>query len=162
MMGSGKSTIGRRLADRLGWTYLDSDEVVERETGRTVEEIWKADGEAAFRVHETRVLAEALSSPEPAVVSAAGGVVLQPENRQRLRANGPVVWLRARVETLAGRVRGGEGRPLLAGDPEGALRRLLEERGPYYEEVADVVVDVDDLEPAAVVERVLEAVKVTG
>ena len=145
MMGSGKTTVGRALAARLGWEYVDSDEQVQAATGRTVPEIFASEGEAAFRAQEKRALAEALASDRPAVVGVAGGAVLDPDNRRRLRGSGLVVWLRARIDTLARRVGDGEGRPLLEHDPEGTLRRLGEERRPFYEELADVVVDVDDL-----------------
>ena len=158
MMGSGKTTVGRAAADRLGWRFLDSDRQVEERAGRTVEEIWREEGEAGFRYLETEALADALDSAQdaPAVVAAAGGVVLNPDNRALLKTHPPVVWLRARPETLAQRVGTGAGRPLLAGDPAGALVRLSEERRPYYEDVADTVIDVDDLSPAEVVDRVVQ------
>jgi shikimate kinase len=113
-------------------------------TGRTVPEIWRADGEAAFRRLESQVLADALASTTPKVIAAAGGVVLDEGNRRLLKAHHPVVWLRAPVATLVTRVRRGEGRPLLSDDPAGTLTRLEAERRPYYEEVADLVVDVDN------------------
>ena len=123
-MGAGKSAVGRRLARRLGWDLFDSDRQVEAMTGRTVPEIWRADGEAAFRLLERQVLADALASTTPKVVAAAGGVVLDEENRRLLRQHRPVVWLRAPIETLIVRVRKGEGRPLLDDDPAAAMRRL--------------------------------------
>ncbi len=144
MMGAGKSAVGRRLARRLGWDLFDSDRQVEALTGRTVPEIWRADGEAAFRLLERQVLADALASTTPKVVAAAGGVVLDEENRRLLRQHRPVVWLRAPIETLIVRVRKGEGRPLLDDDPAGAMRRLDAQRRPLYGEVADLVVDVDN------------------
>jgi shikimate kinase len=144
MMGSGKTTVGRRAAARLGRRLRDSDREIEARTGRTVREIFESDGEAAFRVEEARVLAEALDDPEPAVVAAAGGVVLDPANRRRLRAAGTVVWLDARPEQLAQRVAAGGHRPLLGDDPEAALVRLDAERRPLYAEVADHVVPVGD------------------
>ena len=157
-MGAGKSAVGRRLARRLGWDLLDSDRQVEELTGRTVPQIWRSDGEAAFRTLEAQVLADALASPIPKVVAAAGGVVLDERNRRLLKDHRPVVWLRAPVETLVARVRTGEGRPLLADDPAGTMRRLEAERRPLYEEVADLTVDVDNDHPADhVTERIVEA-----
>lgn len=144
MMGVGKTTVGEALAARLGRPFLDSDAEVEARTGRTVREIFAAEGEAAFRALETAVLAEALARPEPAVVAAAGGSVGDPANRERLRAAGTVVWLRASPGLLAERTAGGDHRPLLEHDPAGTLARLAAEREPLYREVADLVVDVDD------------------
>lgn len=142
MMGSGKTTVGRRVAARLGRRLRDSDAEVEARTGRTVREIFETDGEPAFRAEEARALAEALDDPEPAVVAAAGGVVLDPANRDRLRAGGTVVWLEASPEDLARRVGSRNHRPLLGDDPLVALRRLDGERRALYEEVADHVVPV--------------------
>lgn len=154
MMGAGKTTTGRLVAQRLGWPYLDSDDEVEARTGRTVAEIWRAEGEPAFREEESRVLEEACSSAGPAVVSVAGGAVLDPANRALIRGAGLVVWLRADVATLAGRVGSGAGRPLLDGSPEAALRRLCRERAPLYEQLADLVLDVDHLSPPQVADRI--------
>ena len=155
MMGSGKTTVGRLLARRLGRPFRDSDDAVEEATGRTVREIWESDGEAAFRTEERRALQRALADPRPSVVAAAGGVVLQGGNRQLLRSGGRVVWLRADPGVLAGRVGRGDHRPLLRDDPKGTLRRLDRERRWLYREVADDVVDVDRMEAEAVVDRIL-------
>jgi shikimate kinase len=157
MMGCGKTTVGQLLAERLGWRHLDSDAQVERDTGQTIPEIFADRGEAAFRAAEARALAAAAVTDTPTVVSVAGGAVLDPDNRHVLRRGGVVVWLRARGETLAQRVGDGAGRPLLGDDPGAALRRLYAQRRPVYEDLAEVVVDVDRLEPAAVAERVLAA-----
>jgi shikimate kinase len=160
MMGSGKTTVGRRVAARLGRRLRDSDAEVEARTGRTVREIFETDGEAAFRSEEARALADALDDPEPAVVAAAGGVVLDPANRRRLRAAGTVVWLDGRPEDLARRVSSGGHRPLLGDDPLAALRRLDRERRPLYEEVADSVVPVGHRPVDDVVADVLAAIGV--
>jgi len=157
MMGAGKTTVGRELASRLGWRFLDSDALVEAATGSTVAELFAAQGEPAFRAEESRVLAEALTGDGPAVVSAAGGTVLTPENRELLATAGAVVWLRADPATLAARVGSGNGRPLLEQDPVGTLAALDAVRRPFYGEVSDVIVDVDDLEPSVVVDRILAA-----
>ena len=143
MMGSGKTTVGRAVARRTNRRFVDSDEQVEARTGRTVREIFERDGEQAFRTLEAEALAEALAGREPAVIAAAGGVVLDAGNRALLQRAGRVVWLRARPSTLAHRVRPGDHRPLLSEDPRGVLERLDVERAHLYEEVADVVIDVD-------------------
>lgn len=154
-MGAGKTTVGRALAAQLGWNYLDSDEEVVRRTGRTVPEIFADSGEQAFRVEEKRALTGAVGSQDPAVVSVAAGAVLDPDSRRLLRDNGTVVWLRAPVEVLAARVGDGRGRPLLGDDPAVVLARLYEERLPLYEELADIVVDVETLTPEQAVEEIL-------
>lgn len=162
MMATGKTTVGREVAECLGRPYFDSDELVETASGRTVREIFATDGEAGYRPLETAALIGALDGPEPAVIAAAGGVVLAEANRQALRRPGvTVVWLRASVPVLLRRIEaaGGPGhRPLLDEDPEAALATLSAQREPLYREVADVVVDVDGLSSEEVVERVLAAV----
>ncbi|HWE55334.1 MAG TPA: shikimate kinase [Acidimicrobiales bacterium] len=155
MMGAGKTTTGRLLADRLSWRYLDSDDQIEQETGRTVPEIWKADGEAAFRREESRVLAEACATADRVVVSVAGGAVLDRGNRDLIATSGLTVWLRADVGTLARRVGSGTGRPLLEGGPVAALRRLSAEREPLYAELADMAFDVDRMSPPQVVDAIV-------
>lgn len=157
MMGAGKTTVGRLLAERLQWPYLDSDDEVERRTGRSVPEIWKSDGEAAFRREEAAVLAEACRLDGPVVVSVAGGAVLDYANRALIRECGLVVWLRAAVPTLAARVGSGAGRPLLESGPASALAKLLEKRAPVYEELAQQVYDVDRLSPPQVVDLIVDA-----
>ena len=158
MMGSGKTCVGRQLASRLRVGFVDSDEQIERGDGRTVRQIFEADGEAAFRRLEAEVLAAAVRSTERAVIAAAGGVVLDAGNRELLRRAGTVVWLRARPEVLAARVREGDHRPLLGDDALGVLRRLDAERAPLYDEVANAVVDVGDLSPAEAATRIAELV----
>lgn len=145
MMAAGKTSVGRRLARSRGWEFLDSDAQVEAMERRSVADIWRTDGEAAFRRLETEVLADAVASTTPRVIAAAGGTVLDPENRRLIGRHHPVVWLRARPETLAARVGPGAHRPLLDEDPTGVLAALDAARRPLYDEVADLVVDVDDL-----------------
>ena len=151
MMGAGKTSVGRRLAEVRGWEFFDSDRQIELITDRTVADIWRTDGEPAFRRLEAQVLADALASTTPRIIAAAGGTVLDEDNRRLLGMHRPVVWLRSRPETLVARVVTGTHRPLLDEDPAGVLERLEAVRRPYYEEVADVVVDVDDLTPEQVV-----------
>jgi shikimate kinase len=157
MMGAGKSTVGGMLSARLGWPYVDSDARVQERTGRTVPEIMAERGEAAFRAEEAQCLAEATTSDGPLIVSVAGGAVLDADNRRRIRQAGLVVWLRADMTTLARRVGAGEGRPLLGDDPAGSLVLLYQQRRRLYEELADVTIDVDELMPGEIVDRILAA-----
>ncbi len=144
MMGAGKSSVGRVLARKLHRPLLDSDELIEERAGRTVREIWSSDGEATFRAIETETLLAMLAGTEPAVIAAAGGVVLAEANRSALaQSDAHVVWLLANVELLVTRVKNGVHRPLLDDDPEGMLRQMYTDREPLYTEVADAVVSVD-------------------
>jgi shikimate kinase len=156
LMGSGKTTVSRVVAERLGRRVVDSDAVIEEATGRTVREIFADDGEDAFRSLETAALLDALSSAEPLVIAAAGGVVLREENRRALReADAKVVWLCASPALLLERVGSGVHRPLLDADPAGTLQRMHDEREALYREVADAIVLVDHRTVAEVVEAVL-------
>ncbi len=162
MMGAGKTTVGRMLAQRLGWSYLDSDAQVEQMTGSTVPELFATRGEDAFRAEETRALADAVAGDEPRVISVAGGAVLSAANRALLGSAGTVVWLRADPATLAVRVGDGEGRPLLGVDPAGALAPMDAVRRPLYAQVADIVVDVEGRSPDEVVAAVLKECGLDG
>ena len=156
MMGVGKTTVGRIVGERLGRRVVDSDQVIEARTGRTVREIFASDGEAAFRALETEALIEALTEQEPLVIAAAGGVVLSEQNRSALRDSpSKVVWLCADPATLADRVRSGGHRPLLDDDPEGVLQKMFAERTPLYRQVADAIVLVDGRSITDVVDAVL-------
>ncbi len=156
MMGVGKTTVARVVADRLGRRVFDSDAIIESRHGRTVREIFAEDGEAAFRELETEVLLEALASPDPVVIAGAGGVVLSQTNRDALKAAAArVVWLCADPETLVQRVQGSGHRPLLDDDPGGTLQRMFRDREALYREVADAIVLVDNRSVSDVVEAVL-------
>jgi shikimate kinase len=155
-MGSGKSTVGRLLAQRLHRPFLDSDEMVEARTGRTVREIFETDGEAAYRPLETDALRAALDSPEPAVIAAAGGVVLSAVNREALKERaGKVVWLRASPALLVERALRQDHRPLLERDPAATMAQMAADRTGLYTAVADEVIDIDDLTPEQVADRVV-------
>jgi len=145
MMGAGKSSVGRALARRLDRELLDTDQMVETRTGRTVRDIWSDDGEPTFRAFEAEVLADAIADERPSIIAAAGGVVLSDVNRAVLRGESAhVVWLMADVELLLDRVKNGMHRPLLDDDPEGTLRTMYEERSGLYQDVADAIVSVDN------------------
>ena len=160
LMGVGKTTVGTRLSEILGWRLVDSDAEVEARTGRTVREIFDHDGERAFRLLETEALRDALDAPGPTIVAAAGGVVLAEENRRLLeRPNVEVVWLRADPATLVSRAMTGDHRPLLAHDPAGVLAQMAVDREPLYRAVADVVVDVEGKSPGHVADEVLKVTR---
>ncbi len=146
LMGSGKTTVGRRLAKRLDRQFFDADAALEQITDRTVAEVFAEDGERGFRAIEADVLEELLEHQEPAVIASGGGVVLNGDNRSRLRQpHVTTVWLDARPAFLASRVEAKAHRPLLAGaeTPREVLERLHAERVELYREVADLVVDVE-------------------
>ena len=158
LMAVGKTTVARAAAERLNRPLFDSDMMIEQRTGRTVREIFATDGESAFRALETDMLSTALASEEPAVIAAAGGVVLSAANRAALKHDKLcVVWLCADPATLMERIAvADEGhRPLLDDDPSGTLQQMIREREALYREVADVIVVVDELSVDEVVDAVL-------
>ena len=144
-MGAGKTAIGRRLAERLGLRFVDLDAVVEARAGARVSEIFAREGEAGFRARERDALGNALEGAA-AVVASGGGAVLSPENRQAMRSRGFVVHLSADVDTQLQRLARDRTRPLLeVEDRASVLRKLAEERGPLYAEVADLVFATDGM-----------------
>lgn len=153
MMGSGKTTTGRLLARRLRRVFHDSDEQILLRTGLTVPAIFAEHGEAAFRAEERAVLASALSCGVPGVIAVAGGAVLDPDSRRRIRRAGVVIWLRAAPHVLADRLGAGRGRPLLEHDPAATLRLLEARRRSVYRSLADVTLDVDWVTPQVAAER---------
>lgn len=158
--GTGKSTVGRLVADALGWAFVDADAELESRAGRSVREIFAEQGEPAFREMESAVLADLLAR-ERLVLATGGGVVLRADNRERLRG-AFVVWLTASVEVIDARLCGDPStaarRPALTGLPaREEIVRLLAEREPLYREVADAVVDAADPSPDAVASRILAA-----
>lgn len=156
MMGVGKTTVARVLGERLGRAVFDTDAMIEQRTGRTVRELFASDGEPEFRALESAVLADALASDTPAIIAAAGGVVLSPVNRAMLKDSGAkVVWLCADPATLVERVKSTAHRPLLDDDPAGTLLRMFRDREALYREVADAIVLVDNRSVGDVVEAVL-------
>jgi shikimate kinase len=148
--GSGKSTTGRRLAKILVVQFADSDELIEKQTGRGVRDIFAESGEAEFRRVEAATVSSALSSFD-GVLALGGGALTEQATRDALLASGvPVVLLQAPVATLIRRVGDGRTRPLLADDPPGRLAALAEQREPLYREVATLVVDTDRRTPGKV------------
>ena len=157
-MGAGKSTVGRRLAARLGFPFSDLDEEIEA-AGRSIEAIFAEDGEPAFRDLESRHLRERLEGGDR-VLATGGGVVLDAGNRELLAERACVVWLGAQVDTQLSRVGNGDGRPLLdADDPAMVLRSLAATRTPLYRKVADLRLETDELSEDQVVDILEEMVR---
>ena len=159
MMGSGKTTLGRALAQRLELPFIDTDRVLVDRTGVPVTTIFEIEGEDGFRRRESAVLAE-LACGEGHVVATGGGAVLTAANRQVMREGGTVIYLRARLEHLWERTRHDASRPLLAtSDPRATLASLLEARDPLYREVAHIVVDTGAQAATTLVSRVVAALR---
>jgi shikimate kinase len=133
MMGSGKSSVGRRLATRLGLPFVDADAEIETAAGMTIPEIFAQRGEAEFRDGERRVISRILTTRSPLVLATGGGAFMNAETRTRIADLGISIWLKAEPEVLMRRVRKNTKRPLLqTSDPEATLRRMLGEREPVY------------------------------
>lgn len=156
LMGAGKTTIGRRVAQRLGVPFIDADHEIERAASCTIPEIFTRHGEAAFRDGERRVISRLLQGP-PCVLATGGGAYMDARTRQMIRRNAVSIWLRCALPVLVRRVAGRTGRPLLAqGDPTAILEELQIKRHPFYAE-ADIIVDCGDDSVETSSKRVLEA-----
>ena len=155
MPGAGKSVVGRELAGMLGVPFIDLDELIEREAGKTVAQIFTLEGEAAFRALEAQTLVKA-GTNDPAVVACGGGVVLEQANRIALRNTGVAVYLDVPLEQLEGRVRPAADRPLVR--ETGDMAKLLAARGPLYREFAAHVVDGSGT-PGQVAQAIVEELR---
>lgn len=157
LTGAGKSTLGRSLARRLALPFADSDHEIEAAARMSIDDLFAAYGEAAFRQGEARVLAR-LVDGQPKVLAAGGGAILSADTRALLASRAFTVWLRMDVDAIIERLASKRARPVLAGgDMAGALRRLAAEREPLYAK-ADLIFDVDGAEaPATVLAKTLRA-----
>jgi len=155
MMGSGKSSVGSRVAAMLGVDHVDTDGEIERRAGTTITRLFEEVGEPTFRVFEAKVVADYADHPTPLVVSTGGGAVLDAASVARMRGSGTVVWLSADIAELADRVGTGTGRPLLGDDPAGDLGTLANEREAAYRAAAHHTVDTGGRTPDEVAEDVV-------
>jgi shikimate kinase len=157
--GAGKSTVARRLGERLGWDWLDADDFLEKKHGCSIREIFEAEGEAGFRDKESAALAE-LCGRQRLVIATGGGVVLREANRELLRRNSAVIWLQTDAATILARLRAdpasAERRPpLTEHDPLEEIETLLAAREPFYRQCADLTVDAGRGSPEDVVVRIV-------
>jgi shikimate kinase len=155
LMGAGKTTVGRRLAEKLGLAFIDADHEIELAAGQSVEEIFAQHGEAYFRDGERKVIARLLENGAQ-VLATGGGAYMNPDTRAAIRRHGICIWLRADFELLMSRVRRRSNRPLLQNDdPEAVMRKLISERYPVYAE-ADITVDSRDVAHTAIVNGIIK------
>ncbi|MDB5385659.1 MAG: aroK [Planctomycetaceae bacterium] len=158
--GSGKSTVAKPLAARLGWNWIDADAVIEERAQRTIREIFAAEGEPAFREWERQVLASLLCQKN-LVIAAGGGAILNEETRNLMRQSGPVIWLQADIETLYVRIHEdvttAERRPNLTNlGAKEEIARVLQVREPLYQSSATLVIDTEGLTIESIVNKILE------
>ncbi len=157
MMGAGKSSIGRKLAQRLNLPFVDADSEIEHAAGMSISEIFAKHGEAYFRAGEARVIARLLDGG-PQVLATGGGAFMHPQSRDAIRAKGISIWLKAEYEVLMKRIKRRNDRPMLkTDDPGETLRRLMQERDPVYAE-ADVIVNSRDVPHEMIIAEIISAV----
>jgi len=157
LMGAGKTTIGKRLARRLGWRFVDADDEIERAAGCSISEIFERFGEAEFRAGEARVIAR-ITQQAQQVIATGGGAFVNADSRAAIAGGGTSVWLNADLDLLVARTARTDHRPLLQGvaDRRAVLSRLLEERRQFYQQ-ADLTVDSMSGPPDVTVDKVIDA-----
>jgi len=158
-MGCGKSTVGKRLSYRMKMPYTDTDKEIEKKQGTTISLIFKEQGETAFRDMETECLKRLFEYKQDYVIAVGGGLPMREENRSLMRKLGTTVYLRAKPETIYERLKDDTTRPLLQGEnPQEKIRSMINQRSPFYEEAADVVIDVDGKSFDEIMDEIEEAV----
>jgi len=144
-MGTGKTTVGKKVARSLGFHFVDTDEMIVKAAGKSIPDIFTDEGEEAFRDIETGVLRECATADNQ-VISTGGGIILREQNRELLRNAGYVIWLQASAKAIISRVSRNQDRPLLAEkNPASTVKKLLNERHEFYESVSDLNIATDDL-----------------
>jgi len=155
-MGSGKTTIGSFLADKMGWNFIDIDSLIEIEIKSSIRDYFKAHGEASFRNIETQLLEKVLAGRNQ-VISTGGGIVLADKNRILMEKQGLVIWLKASPEMIYQRIKDNLSRPVLGDDPTlEKIREILEFRTPFYAK-ADISIETDDLSIDALSSQIIIA-----
>ncbi len=156
-MGCGKTSVGKELARMLGIAQLDLDKLIEERAGTTISEIFRTQGEGAFRALESETLRETAARDDALVVCSGGGIVLDPRNSETIRARGTAVWLRATPETIYARISGEGNRPVLKGGMTvERIAEILASRLPRYQDSADFAVDTDGKSIAEIAREIAE------
>jgi len=159
LMGAGKTTIGRQIANELSLDFFDSDHEIENRTGVTITHIFDIEGEAGFRKRETAMLDE-LTEKKGIVLATGGGAILKPENRQFLMSRGTTIYLYANIDTLVERTSKDRNRPLLqTDDPRQKLQELFDIRDPLYRETADIIIDTGKDSVRLAIKEILEKLR---
>ncbi|MFT5110976.1 MAG: shikimate kinase [Parasphingorhabdus sp.] len=158
-MGVGKTTVGKALAKVTGREFVDLDQEIEYRTGVSIPTIFDIEGEDGFRKRETEIIQE-YTDKSNLVIATGGGAVGRSENRKAITRSALVIYLKAPVEVLIQRTRNNRNRPLLNDrDPASTLINLMEEREPLYQEVADIVIEVDDRAPGSLCKRIVKQIE---
>lgn len=161
-MGAGKTEVGKLLAKKLKMTLLDTDSMIEKEQGKSINDIFAKEGEGAFRDMESKMLDE-LANKKMRVISTGGGIILRPGNIKKLQALGRVVLLWAGPDTVYERLKNEKNRPLLnVEDPKARIREILAFREPIYRSVAELEVDTSRLSPEEACNRIMAYLKKAG
>lgn len=143
-MGSGKTSVGKVLAEQLSYPFYDTDLLIEEKAGITIKEIFRIQGEESFRKLETDLLIDLKSSLKSVVLSTGGGLPIKEQNAKLLKEIGQVIYLKAKKETIVERLIGDTNRPLLDGDDSNRkVEQLLAIRSPIYEKAADLIIETD-------------------
>lgn len=145
-MGSGKSTVGKKAAKALEYTFLDTDSLIEQAEGMTISRLFEEKGEPYFREQETETIRRLISEPKGKIIATGGGLPMREGNSDLLKELGTVIYLKAETDTLLKRLSGDTVRPLLQnGDLREKINTMLAVRGPVYEKCADVILETDNM-----------------
>ncbi|MCA5012839.1 MULTISPECIES: shikimate kinase [unclassified Enterococcus] len=157
-MGSGKTTVGKLLAEKTGMQHVDFDEQLVIELGMTIQEYFDLYGEKAFRDQETKLLKRYIDHEQ--IISTGGGIVLKPENRQLLKQLAPVIYLKTEPETFLSRLKEDQEnvRPLIISKTAEEIQEIFEPRIPFYEESASLIIPTSDRTPESIVQEILEKI----
>ena len=156
-MGAGKTTIGKLLSNKLGYDFIDLDKIIEENSGVKINTIFEIEGELGFRERELQVLIDSLEK-DKVVISTGGGVVTYEKSRAHLKKhNALIIYLKANLQTLFNRLKNDNSRPILnVDDKERIIEKILEEREPYYQDLADMKIDTSQIKSADVVKFIIK------
>jgi len=157
MMGAGKTTIGKLLSNKLGYDFIDLDKIIEEKSGVKINTIFEIEGETAFRERELKVLNDSIEK-DKVIISTGGGIVTNEKSRaQLIKHNALIIYLKANLQTLCNRLKNDNSRPILnVDDKEQVIEKILEEREPYYQDLADMDVDTSHMKSIDVVKFIIK------